>query len=93
MYEATNIHYARIKFEAWIKKVQDNEMKAFYTLANTVNDNLDNIPNCFKNRHTNTKPFYSKIKLFKANLRGVTETRFFVVQITYIFCLVPAKYM
>ena len=60
IYEQTNMDHARIKFEAWIKKVQDNEMKAFYTLANTVNNNLDNILNFFKNRHTNAKSFNSK---------------------------------
>ena len=79
--------HARIKFEAWIKKIQDNEMKAFYTVANTVNNNLDNILNFFKNRHTNAnaESFNSKIKLFRANLRGVTDTRFFLFRLHKLF--------
>ena len=87
IYGQTNMDHARIKFEAWIKKVQDNEMKAFYTLANTVNNNLDNILNFFKNRHTNAnaESFNSKIKLFRANLRGVTDTRFFLFRLHKLF--------
>lgn len=87
IYEETNINHAKIKFEAWIKKVQDNEMKAFYTVANTVSNNLDNILNFFKNRHTNAnaESFNSKIKLFRANLRGVTDTRFFLFRLYKLF--------
>ena len=87
IYEETNMDHARIKFESWIKKVQDNEMKAFYTVANTVNNNLDNILNFFKNRHTNAnaESFNSKIKLFRANQRGVTDTRFFLFRLHKLF--------
>lgn len=87
IYEQTNMDHAKIKFQAWIKKIQDNEMKAFYTVANTVNNNLDNILNFFKNRHTNAnaESFNSKIKLFRANLRGVTDTRFFLFRLHKLF--------
>lgn len=87
IYEETNMDHARIKFEAWIKKVQDNEMKAFYTVADTVNNNLDNILNFFKNRHTNAnaESFNSKLKLFRANLRGVTDTSFFLFRLHKLF--------
>jgi len=87
IYEQTNIDNAKLKFEAWIKKVHDNEMKAFYTVANTVNINLNNILNFFKNRHTNAnaESFNSKIKLFRANLRGVTDTKFFLFRLHKLF--------
>lgn len=87
IYEQTNIDHAKIQFEAWIKKIQDNEMKAFYTVANTVNNNLSNILNFFKNRNTNAnaESFNSKIKLFRANLRGVTDTRFFLFRLHKLF--------
>ena len=87
IYEDTNRDHARIRFEAWIKKVQDKEMKAFYTVANTVNNNLDNILNFFKNRHTNAnaESFNSKLKLFRANLRGVTDTTFFLFRLHKLF--------
>jgi transposase len=87
IYEDVNMESAKLKFEAWIQKVQDNEMKAFYTVANTVNNNLSNIVNFFKNRHTNAnaESFNSKIKLFRANLRGVTDTTFFLFRLYKLF--------
>jgi transposase len=87
IYEEQNIDKARLKFEAWIKKVQDNEMKPFYTVANTVNNNLENILNFFRNRHTNAnaESFNSKIKLFRANQRGVTDTKFFLFRLHKLF--------
>lgn len=87
IYEEQNIDKAKLKFEAWIKKVQDNEMKAFYTVANTVNNNLENILNFFRNRHTNAnaESFNSKIKLFRANQRGVTDTKFFLFRLHKLF--------
>ena len=87
IYEQTNIDIARLKFETWIKKVQDNEMKPFYSVANTVNNNLDNILNFFKNRSTNAnaESFNSKLKLFRANLRGVVDTKFFLFRLHKLF--------
>ena len=87
IYETTNKDIAKLKFEEWIKKVQDNEMKAFYTVANTVNNNLENILNFFNNRHTNAnaESFNSKVKLFRANLRGVTDTKFFLFRLHKLF--------
>ena len=87
IYEETNLNYAKIRFEAWIKKVQDNEMKAFYTVANTLQNNIDNILNFFINRHTNAnaESFNSKIKLFRANQRGVTDTEFFLFRLYKLF--------
>lgn len=87
IYEETKIGHAKLRFEDWIKKVQDNQMKEFYTVANTVNNNLDNILNFFKNRHTNAnaESFNSKLKLFRANLRGVTDTQFFLFRLHKLF--------
>jgi transposase len=91
IYEEQNIDKARLKFEAWIKKVQDNEMKTFYTVANTVNCNLENILNFFKKRHTNAnaESFNSKIKLFRTNQRGVTDTKFFLFRLHKLFAYSP----
>lgn len=87
IYEVTDKNVAKTKFKEWIKKVQDNEMKAFYTVANTVNSNLDNIVNFFINRNTNAnaESFNSKIKLFRANLRGVSDTAFFLFRLHKLF--------
>ena len=87
IYVQTNIEHAKIQFVDWIKKIQDNEMKSFYTVANTVSNNLDNILNFFKNRNTNAnaESFNSKIKLFRANQRGVKDTTFFLFRLYKLF--------
>lgn len=87
IYEQTNQDIARLKFETWIKRVHDTEMKPFYTVANTVGNNLENILNFFNSRNTNAnaESFNSKIKLFRANLRGVTDTEFFLFRLHKLF--------
>ena len=56
-------------------------------VANTVKYNLVNILNFFTNRHTNVnaESFNSKIKLFRANLTGVTDTKFFLFRLHKLF--------
>jgi transposase len=54
-------------------------MKVFYSVANTVQNNLDNSLNFFINRNANAESFNSKIKLFRANQRGVVVTTFFFI--------------
>ena len=87
IYEEKVKYKAKIKMEAWIKKVNDNEMKDFYSLANTVENYLDNILNFFNNRNTNAnaESFNSKIKLFRANQRSVKDTKFFLFRLSKLF--------
>lgn len=84
IYELEDKNVAKEKIDAWITNVFTNQRKEFYTAANSLKVNLDNILNFFSNRNTNAnaESFNSKIKLFRANLRGVTDTTFFPVQIT-----------
>jgi len=78
---------AKIAFEQWIEKVQTQTLKEFYTVANTVKYNLDNILNFFNNRNTNAnaESFNSKIKLFRANQRGVVDVKFFLFRMEKLF--------
>jgi transposase len=48
---------------------------------------LDNILNFFDNRSTNAnaESFNSKIKGFRANLRGVTDVKFFLFRLEKLF--------
>lgn len=87
IYEDNNITSAKKRFEDWIKQIKELEMTDFYSLANTVSNNLDNILNFFINRNTNAnaESFNSKIKLFRANLRGVTDTAFFLFRLHKLF--------
>lgn len=87
IYENQQKSIAKIAFEQWIEKVQTQSLKEFNTVANTVKYNLDNILNFFNNRNTNAnaESFNSKIKLFRANLRGVTDTKFFLFRLHKLF--------
>ena len=87
IYEQKDQETAKIMFEKWIEKVNKDEMKEFYTVANTIQNHLDNILNFFTYRHTNAnaESFNSKIKLFRANLRGVVDTEFFLFRLYKLF--------
>ncbi len=87
IYEDRNIINAKKRFTDWCNEVIDKQIKGFYTVANTVKYNLDNILNFFVNRNTNAnaESFNSKLKLFRANLRGVTDTKFFLFRLAKLF--------
>lgn len=87
IYELKNKAEAKEKFENWMKDTYLDELKTFYTTANTVKANLTNILNFFNNRSTNAnaESFNAKIKLFRANLRGVTDTVFFLFRLHKLF--------
>ena len=87
IYEDKNMQSAKISFNSWINEIIEKEVKEFYTVANTVKHNLDNILNFFINRHTNAnaESFNSKIKLFRANQRGVVDTSFFLFRLHKLF--------
>ena len=87
IYEQKNLAAAKDLFIKWIEQTHTDKLKEFYTVANTVKYNLENILNFFTNRHTNAnaESFNSKIKLFMANLRGVTDTKFFLFRLYKLF--------
>lgn len=87
IYEDKNIQSAKTRFTNWINDIMEKEVKEFYTVAHTVKHNLDNILNFFINRHTNAnaESFNSKIKLFRANQRGVADTKFFLFRLHKLF--------
>ena len=87
IYELQNKSQAEQRFLKWIDKSNDLQIKEFNTVSNTVKNNLHNILNFFVNRNTNAnaESFNSKIKLFRANLRGVTDTKFFLFRLHKLF--------
>ncbi len=87
IYEVKSKNLAQEKFSAWITNIFTNQRKEFYTAANSVKVNMDNILNFFSNRNTNAnaESFNSKIKLFRANLRGVSDTTFFLFRLYKLF--------
>lgn len=87
IYEDKSIDTARVRFTDWCNGILEKQIKEFYTVANTVKANMDNILNFFINRNTNAnaESFNSKLKLFRANLRGVTDTKFFLFRLAKLF--------
>jgi len=87
IYEQKDQTFAEYLFKDWIDKTQELKIKEFNTVANTVRYNLDNILNFFINRSTNAnaESFNSKIKLFRANQRGVTDHKFFLFRLKNLF--------
>jgi transposase len=87
IYEETDRIKAEKGFNTWINNISKLDIKEFNTAANTVRNNLENILNFFINRNTNAnaESFNSKIKLFRANQRGVTDTKFFLFRLHKLF--------
>ena len=87
IYEQKDKLMAKAYFEKWIEQTFENKLETFYTSANTVKANFINILNFFNNRNTNAnaESFNAKIKLFRANLRGVTDTTFFLFRLNKLF--------
>lgn len=87
IYEWKDKGKARIEFENWLKETYEKELEVFYTTANTISNHLENILNFFNHRNTNAnaESFNAKIKLFRANLRGVTDIPFFLFRLCKLF--------
>lgn len=87
VYEETSKQKAEYRFKQWIDKTSVLEIDHFNSVSNTVQNNFQNILAFFNNRNTNAnaESFNSKIKLFRANLRGVTDTKFFLFRLTKLF--------
>lgn len=78
---------ARERLTKWIEKTDELQIKEFNSVSISIKYNLNNILNFFINRNTNAnaESFNSKIKLFRANLRGVADTKFFLFRLHKLF--------
>ena len=87
IYELKNKQVAERDFINWTTNIFVNQMEEFHTAANSILANMENITNFFLNRNTNAnaESFNSKIKLFRANLRGVSDTDFFLFRLQKLF--------
>jgi transposase len=87
IYELKCQTQARERLMKWIEKTDELKIKEFNTVSISIKYNLDNILNFFINRNTNAnaESFNAKIKLFRANLRGVTDTEFFLFRLHKLF--------
>jgi transposase len=87
IYEQNQKERARMQFLNWIEKTKTLKLENFNTAAKSIKYHLETILNFFTNRHTNAnaESFNSKIKLFRANLRGVIDVKFFLFRMEKLF--------
>ena len=74
-------------FKKWRDKTQELQIKEFNIVANTIENHFDTILNYYANYSTNAsaESFNSKMKLFRANQRGVVDTKFFLFRPNKLF--------
>ena len=87
IYKNTSPTIALSHFNNWKEKVIKTEIEEFNTVVNSIEYHLDDILNFFEHRSTNAyaESFNSKIKGFRANLRGVTDVKFFLFRLERLF--------
>ena len=87
IYKCLSREKALNEFKEWKIKVTDSKIQEFNTVVNSIEYHLENILNFFTNRSTNAnaESFNSKIKGFRANLRGVTDVKFFLFRLEKLF--------
>lgn len=78
---------ARLLLARWYNDVENAGIHSFNVIASTFYEHYDEILNFYNNRSTNAmaESFNSKIKLFRANLRGVANKKFFLFRIAKLF--------
>ena len=78
---------AKEEFLKWTKKVKQYNFDSFITASNSIENHQETILNFFTNRTTNAlaESFNSKIKSFRAILRGVKDVAFFLFRVSMIF--------
>lgn len=78
---------ARLAMAKWYNQVAEAEFKSFNVIAATFYEHYDEILNFYNNRSSNAMAecFNSKIKLFRANLRGVIDKKFFLFRLANLY--------
>ena len=78
---------ARLSMARWYNKVEEAGLHSFNVIAATFYEHYDEILNFYNNRSSNAlaESFNAKIKLFRANLRGVVDKKFFLFRISKLY--------
>lgn len=87
IYENHHLENAKRQFKEWINAIKNSSIKEFNAAAKSIEYHLDTIVNFFNNRSTNAsaESFNSKIKLFRANQKGVRDVKFFLFRLEKLF--------
>jgi transposase len=78
---------ARASLKGWYDKVKSFKNDDFHTLAETLQSRENDVVNFFLFRSTNAsaEALNTKIKAFRAQLRGVLDLKFFLFRLTRIY--------
>lgn len=78
---------ARLSMARWYNKVEEAGFHSFNVIAATFYEHYEEILNFYNNRASNAmaESFNAKIKLFRANLRGVADKKFFLFRIAKLY--------
>lgn len=78
---------ARLSMAKWYNKVEEAGLHSFNVIAATFYEHYDEILNFYNNRSSNAlaECFNAKIKLFRANLRGVADKKFFLFRVAKLY--------
>lgn len=76
-----------LKLMRWFKDVEALGREHFNTVIRTFKNNYKTIVNYFRSRATNAsaESFNAKIKMFRAQLRGVSDPLFFIFRLCKLF--------
>lgn len=87
IYSEVTPEVAKIRFLKWIKNTRIFAKTEFMTAAGSVETHLETILNFFNKRSTNAnaESFNAKIKLLRANQRGVEDTKFFLFRLEKLY--------
>ena len=77
----------------WYNKVEEAGFHSFNVIAATFYEHYNEILNFYNNRSSNAmaESFNAKIKLFRANLRGVVDKKFFLFRIANLYAYIIRK--
>lgn len=87
IYESTNKQKAKSRFKQWLIQLKYSGLEEFNSVARSIVNHQETILNFFINRSTNAfaESFNAKIKLYRANLRGVSKPTFFLFRLEKLF--------
>ena len=87
IYQVNEKSNAKQKLLEWMDKTPGLEVTEFNSVMHTIEYNFEQILNFFENRSTNAsaESFNAKLKLFRANLRGVRDKSFFLFRLMKLF--------
>ncbi|MFP4019122.1 MAG: ISL3 family transposase [Bacteroidales bacterium] len=78
---------AYTKLAQWFNQINESGFKSFNTISATIYSHYPEILNFFDNRSTNAsaESFNSKLKAFRAALRGINDTSYFFYRVAKIY--------